>query len=92
MNRRELLKLLALGVIDHTLDIDKLLWMPGEKIIFLPPTKILTESDIIRIELERVLPKLKSLFDRDDFFYKYIFKLKSGLTMSELQIPLSYAK
>lgn len=39
MNRRELLKLLSLGVVGHTLDIDRLLWVPGEKTIFLPAPK-----------------------------------------------------
>lgn len=36
MNRREFIKLLALGVVGQELDIDRLLWVPGQKTIFLP--------------------------------------------------------
>lgn len=36
MNRRQLLKLITFGVVGHTLDIDRLLWVPGQKTIFIP--------------------------------------------------------
>lgn len=36
MNRRKFLELFALGVAGHTLDIDRLLWVPGQKTIFVP--------------------------------------------------------
>jgi hypothetical protein len=42
MNRRELLKLVGLGVVNHTLDLDKLLWIPGQKKIFIPSGKELS--------------------------------------------------
>ena len=69
--RRELLKLLALGVAGHTLDIDRLLWVPGEKTIFLPtaPINQLTMADIVAIELRRITPKMKALFESDYTFY-----------------------
>jgi hypothetical protein len=71
MNRRTLLKLLASGVIGHTLDIDRLPWVPGEKSIFIPSaTKIVTESDIVAIEIERVLPYIRAMFERDDIFWR----------------------
>jgi hypothetical protein len=39
MNRRDMLKLVTSGVIGAmVLDPEKLLWVPGEKTIFLPPT------------------------------------------------------
>lgn len=39
LSRRNLLKLIASGVVGHTLDIDRLLWVPGEKTIFIPSLK-----------------------------------------------------
>lgn len=36
MRRRDLLKLIVSGVVGHTLDIDRLLWEPNRKTIFLP--------------------------------------------------------
>jgi hypothetical protein len=47
MDRRAFLTLLssgALGAAAHTLDLDKLLWRPGAKTIFLPTERIITLS------------------------------------------------
>jgi hypothetical protein len=84
-NRREFLKLLSLGVIGHTLDIDRLLWIPGEKTIFIPSQKqidfisyvpeakgYLNLSKIIAMELDIIRPKIGELFDRDSYFYSRI--------------------
>lgn len=38
MDRRHLLRLLASGLLGSTLDVDRLLWVPGAKRIFLSPT------------------------------------------------------
>jgi hypothetical protein len=73
MNRRELLKLIALGIVGHELDIDRLLWIPGQKTIFIPPeTKSLTLSQIVDLEMKRMLPYVKQMFERDDMFYRAI--------------------
>lgn len=40
MNRRELLRLLTTGLVGYQLDLDRLLWIPGAKKIFLPSPKI----------------------------------------------------
>jgi hypothetical protein len=75
MNRRDFLKLLLSAPIAYELDIDKLLWVPGEKTIFLPPPKkILTITEIYEIELKRIMPKLALAFERDDLFYKLLNK------------------
>jgi hypothetical protein len=75
MNRRDFLKLLLSAPIAYQLDIEKLLWVPGEKTIFLPsPKKILSMSEIIAIEMERILPKLASVFERDEVFYRLLKK------------------
>jgi hypothetical protein len=73
-NRREFLKLLALGVVGHELDIDRLLWVPG-KVFSLPSTaRSIPLSEIVAIEMERMLPKIQSLFERDDTFYRMLKK------------------
>ena len=37
IDRRRFLRLLAAGMVASTVDVDKLLWLPGQKTIFLPP-------------------------------------------------------
>lgn len=91
MNRRFFLRLLALGVVGHELDIDRLLWVPGQKTIFIPESTgiSLTASEIIAIELNRIRPKLLILFDRDDTFYQLLNKRSSELVINrEIRIPL----
>jgi hypothetical protein len=68
--RRDFLKFLLATPIATTLDVEKLLWIPEKTIIVLSPIKRLTESQIISIELERITPMLKSLFERDNMFYE----------------------
>lgn len=64
MNRRSLLKFLALGVIGHELDVDRLLWLPGQKTIFLPSTKILVETKIVSTYFDFIVPHMKKLFEQ----------------------------
>lgn len=46
MNRRDMLKLFTSGVVGAmVLDPEKLLWVPGEKTIFLPSTTVMAEAD-----------------------------------------------
>jgi hypothetical protein len=55
--------------------------------VFLDSTKVfnpLTEADIINAELNRIGPKLFTLFDRDDAFFKAISNDKNILT----QVPI----
>jgi len=75
MNRRTLLRLLAMGVIGHTLDVDKLLWIPGQKKIFLPSPG-LSSSEILDIEFRKLIPMIRRLFERDDGFYELIARDK----------------
>lgn len=91
MHRRFFLRLFALGVVGHELDIDRLLWVPGQKTIFIPDSIGLTESQIIQIELERLKPRILTLFDRDDTFYILLTKRPSELmTSREVGIPLEF--
>ena len=72
LTRRDFLQLFALGVVGHELDLDRLLWVPGEKTIFLPTNPTISLSQIVAIELERILPKIVTLFERDDMFYRHM--------------------
>jgi len=59
----------------HALDVDKLLWVPGAKTFFIPTEiKRLTSAEIIAAELERIQPRLRMLFERDDRFYSMLTK------------------
>jgi len=89
LGRRGFLKLLSTGVIGHTLDIDKLLWVPGEKKIFIPNG--ISCSKIIEIELERIIPKIRMLFERDDTFYTLLSKKVIPLVSSrDIKVPFDY--
>jgi len=83
MNRRQLLKLLAAGgvgsISSHVLDIDRLLWVPGAKTIFIPapPPVVVATGHITVAMIEQayqniMLPRIRELFERDDVFYKLI--------------------
>lgn len=70
MNRRELLKFISLGVIGHTLDLDKLLWIPGEKKIFLPSVTnysdyIIKYEDLIKLQLEIIMHGMDSIIGKE---------------------------
>ena len=90
MDRRHFLKLIALGVVGHELDLDRLLWMPGQKKIFIPPQGV-SISEIVAVELERMIPKLRELFERDDYFYHVLQKQDALIMASEMKkmrVPL----
>jgi hypothetical protein len=95
-SRREFLRLLALGVAGHTLDVDRLLWVPGRKTIFLPPVSPIqgiSISAIVADEMARILPNIKQLFERDDTFYKAIEKSRYPILSSrDMKIPLSFGR
>jgi hypothetical protein len=93
MNRRQLLKLLASGLVGSTLDVDRLLWIPNTKTIFLPsiikPRSSLTVSMIMEAELARIYPHIRSLFERDDILYRAITRGGVSIGKScELKSPL----
>jgi len=77
MRRREFLRAFLSGVAGYTLDVDRLLWIPGQKTIFLPSQQQTeyfniinkTHAEIVALELERIVPYIKPLFERDSVFY-----------------------
>lgn len=87
MDRRAFIKLLSAGAIGSTYDwdLDKLLWLPGQKKIFIP-NKIRT-AQIVAVELERIIPHIKRMFERDDVFYQVIGNGKVQIAGSNLNVP-----
>lgn len=72
--RRDFLKLLAVGVGSLTIDPERILWVPGQKTIFLPSGKNLSYSSIIATEMDRIMPMVASIFERDDIFFAALSK------------------
>jgi len=94
MRRRDFLKFLLGTAAASYIDYEQLLWIPGEKTIFIPPVhkpfKFLTQSEIISIELERITPHLKRLFEQDDLFYQRITsREKSEISNRGIRLPLN---
>lgn len=74
MNRRDFLKFLLAAPVAAELDIEKLLYVPKPMIVVPEFKTFISTSDIIAIEWERMMPKIKDLFERDDFFYRRLIK------------------
>ena len=92
LNRRTFIRAILASGVAHTLDLDKLLWIPGQKTIFLPSRLIhrLTESQIIALEIERLTPKIRQLFERDDLFYRALSKQSIVVGTGDIRVPLQF--
>lgn len=93
LSRRTFLRFLASGVAGTVasaeLDIDRLLWIPGTKTFFIPENPTISLSQIVAMEMERILPTLVTLFDRDDVFYKAPTNQQPlKISSREMSIPL----
>ncbi len=53
MDRRAFLRTLAAGLIGSTVDVDRLLWVPSAKTIFLPPAVTVVDEDWLMREFLR---------------------------------------
>lgn len=53
-----------------TMDVEKLLWVPGEKTIFIPTTSHLNIGEIVAAELARLVPMMQDAFEKDETFYR----------------------
>ena len=74
MDRRKFIQLLTTSAVGlYALDPDKLLWMPGEKTIFIPPTKqLIFASEIVAAEWEKVMSVIGDLFTTDKLLYEIV--------------------
>jgi len=85
MNRRRFIQLVTSSAVSvYALDLDKLLWVPGEKTIFIPPPrKLIYASEVVSVELDRVMKIVGSLFEKDNLLYeiladKPVYKHEAG--------------
>lgn len=62
MNRRNFLAALIAGV---AYDPEKLLWVPGEKLISIPAPRPVSALDLMSVQLERIRPTLMKLYCDD---------------------------
>lgn len=93
LSRRDFIKLLASGAAAYELDLDRLLWMPGQKTIFIPPdSQTMSLSQIVAIEIERMIPKVRSMFERDNKFYHAMVSELKFTTEITTKVPISYDK
>jgi hypothetical protein len=92
LNRRSFLRLLVSGVAGTVasaeLDIDRLLWIPGAKTFFIPNNPTISLGQIVAMEMERILPSIVTLFERDDIFYKLLDRQAPLISSREMRIPL----
>lgn len=87
MDRRILLRLLVTGASGYALDVDKLLWIPGQRKFFLPSKKVLTALQVLVAELERVIPRIQTIFEMDDKFYE-TFKSNGEIRISSRKMSI----
>jgi len=74
MDRRKFIQLLTTSAVGlYALDPDKLLWVPGEKTIFVPPLKqLIFASEISALEWEHTMDILKEVYDKDKLLYEIL--------------------
>lgn len=74
LNRRQFIQLISSSAAAaYTMDVDKLLWVPGEKTIFIPPPRQLVwASNVHPVEMANVLEMLKDLPLSDRFLYETV--------------------
>src|SRR5262245_23926245 len=93
MRRRDFLKLIVSGAAGLELDLDRLLWEPNKVTYFLPTERPWiyrpTTSQIVALELERILPKIQQLFEQDDLFYRAIRSREvEKISSRPMRVPL----
>lgn len=87
MNRREFFRLGAAAIAGLAIDPEELLWVPSRSRIFVPGIARLSTSQIVAAEMERILPHVRTLFQRDDLFYRSLGRAPV-VSSREIRIPL----
>ena len=88
MNRRDMLKFLLATPLAATMDFEQLLWVPRPMIV-VPKTGLLSLSQIVAQEMERMLPNIMQLFEHDNTFYSMIKQGKViDAPMGKMRVPL----
>lgn len=71
-------------------DPELLLWKPDAKKIFIMDIPAgMSMAELINMEVVRMVPRIRDLFERDDLFYQAIrTKEVTTITSGQMQIPL----
>lgn len=74
IDRRKFLQILGGSTASlYALDLDKLLWVPGGKKIFLPPEqRLIYASEVYMAEFSHMLDTLHEIYNSDNLLYKII--------------------
>lgn len=88
--RRNFLKFLLMGAGGMVVDPELLLWKPDAKKIFIMDVPAgISYAEIINLEVMRMVPHIRDLFERDDLFYQAIrTKEVTTVTAGQMEIPL----
>jgi hypothetical protein len=91
MNRRSFFKASIAALAGLAIDPEELLWVPSRSRIFVPSNLIRPNiSEIVALEMERMLPYVRTLFERDDTFYSILQKKTTIGRTGDIRIPLSF--
>jgi len=89
MNRRGFLKFLLSTPLAATIDYEQLLWVPKPMIVVPGPPKLVNLSEIVAVELDRMAPHIRHIFERDDTFFKAIKHGKIvDVPMGAIRVPM----
>lgn len=74
IDRRKFLQILGGSTASlYALDLDKLLWVPGGKKIFLPPEqRLIYASEVAMSQWEHTVNIIRELYNKDNLLYKMI--------------------
>lgn len=91
MHRRQFIKLITSSALAaYALDPEKLLWVPGEKKIFIPPArKLIYASELLESELAHFGIAVRDLAEFNSFFYNVVEGLpyrERGQTYRHIEI------
>lgn len=97
MHRRKFLQILSSSALSaYAFDLDKLLWVPGQKTIFIPPErKFIFASEVVAVETELVMGVIEELFQKDNLLYHVLadkpgYKHETGDRYKTVQIHHGY--
>lgn len=74
MHRRDFLKLLLASPLAAQIDYEQLLWIPGEKKIFIPSIHTIDWNEINLILIQTYKERVREMFERDNAFYTRLIK------------------
>jgi hypothetical protein len=74
VNRRRFIQIVSSSAVSaYAFDLDKLLWVPGQKTIFVPPPRqLIFASEVTALEWERTMDIVKEIYEKDNLLYQVL--------------------